>query len=654
MGAVCGIYLRTAGSSFDHQTHGKKMMENLILYPYDMANTWNDGQVFFGNTNNHITPESCYEVLPRFLDDEQLAMTSDAIIDNRDELMYELGISEDVSICIPDSELILKAYLKWGEDCPKHLIGDYAFAIWDKKKKMIFCVRDHVGKRTLYYYNSGDIFAFATVIKPLLTLKDNRVEFNEEWIANNLATNIPLNQLDTNTTVYKDVYQLPPSHVLKITVDAIELLKYWDPCKVKRLKLKNNEEYEKAFRKVYFEAIKCRLRSNKSVGVLLSSGLDSGSVACIAAPMLNKEGKSLKAYTSVPFEEYKDWVGSNATADESELIKSILRQYNNIDVKFCASEGINSYNSLDRLLVLMEFPFKYVQNLFWVDELVSNARKEGCSVILNGQSGNYTVSFGDIASFFYTMITKGKLVAGLKEAYHYSIANNRNYKSVLFSLLVLCVPKSIISLYKFLRGNSSHNKNEPPKALINSEFAKLNKIDKKLKKYKFGKYASKVRTIDDIHRFTADGLLFSQAAEVEAKLSLQYGIVLRDPTRDKRVIEFCMSLPETQMVHKGVERSIIKRSMKNILPDKIRLNNTTRGVQSADWIQRLNSEWDNIKVEYIDAINKPQIQRWIDKDFALDLLKDLQQPLNDEAYFEMQMIINLIAWKRFICSKTSN
>ena len=108
--------------------------------------------VFLGCHAQWITPESINEPLPYYHYEAQVAITADAIIDNRKELFDQLQIKPEDRKEMPDSQLILLSYLKWGEECPKYLIGDFAFMIWDQRNQKLFGARDASGYRTLYYF----------------------------------------------------------------------------------------------------------------------------------------------------------------------------------------------------------------------------------------------------------------------------------------------------------------------------------------------------------------------------------------------------------------------------------------------------------------------------------------------------------------------
>ncbi|AET70494.1 asparagine synthase (glutamine-hydrolyzing) [Desulfosporosinus orientis DSM 765] len=652
MGAICGIYNRKNGPISEEIC--SNIMEIIQGFPHDTSHSWKNGSVFLGNTNVHITPEAENEELPKYDKPANIVLAADAIIDNRSELISILNLPYKETAMITDSDLILKAYLRWGTECSKYLIGDYAFAIWDNNKKELFCVRDHVGKRTFYFYMNKDIFAFCTIMKPLLIIKGNQSDLNQEWIANYLSLLEPLHELNITSTIYKDIVQLPPAHSISITKKGTKIKKYWDPLMVKKLKLNTDQEYEEAFRNVFFEAVNCRLRGNGNIGVMLSGGLDSGSLACIAAKNMAESGKVLKTYTSIPFPEYKNWLGNNSLADERDFVQSIIDRYNNIDFKFCDSKGINSYNSLNRLMNLLEHPFKFTANFFWMDNIASQCSKDGCSILLDGQSGNFTVSFGDLTSFVITMVRRGKWLTALQEIRSYSVVLNRNQMSVLKYFLVLMLPEKFTKKYRRVFRKRNNKNEQEPKAPINFKLSTCWKTDELLKKLKLGKYYTKNQSLYQIRKFIANSLLFSQAGEAETKLSLAYGIIKRDPTRDKRVIEFCMSLPAEQFVKDGIERSLIRRAMKGILPEKIRLNYRVRGTQSADWIQRLLPEWKELKNELLTMLENDALKRYIDLGVVEDSLKKIDELPKDEDYYEVLTFMNIIALGRFFSHNQYN
>ena len=128
----------------------------------DRTGSWSDGPIALGHTLLATTPEAQKELLPLTDPVSGCSITADVRLDNRDELIAALDLSGEPGE-IGDGELILRSYLKWDDECPTHLLGDFAFAIWDSRAERLFCARDHMGMRQLIYYHiPGKLFAFAS------------------------------------------------------------------------------------------------------------------------------------------------------------------------------------------------------------------------------------------------------------------------------------------------------------------------------------------------------------------------------------------------------------------------------------------------------------------------------------------------------------
>lgn len=179
MSGIIGIFRRD-GRDVD-PADIKKMNDKIAHRGPDGSRVWCEGPVAFGHQMLHTTQESLHEILP-FEDEESgLVITADARIDNRKDLAPQLGIEDNEHVS--DSYFILKAYEKWGEKCPEELLGDFAFAIWDKNKEQLFCARDHMGVKPFYYYLSEDLFVFGTEIKSILSIDNVSSKLNEKRLA---------------------------------------------------------------------------------------------------------------------------------------------------------------------------------------------------------------------------------------------------------------------------------------------------------------------------------------------------------------------------------------------------------------------------------------------------------------------------------------
>lgn len=625
---------------------GKSMMDKLSMYKLDSIKHIKKNNVFMGCGLQYITRESEKEILPLYDENRGIIITADAIIDNREELFRIFNISKNSWDEITDSELIVMAYENWGQDSPKYLVGDFSFVIWDEKKKELFCARDQVGKRTFYYSYSNNILSFCTVMKPLFITYNYNVELNERWITDFLALRGIMHESECNETVYKEIFQLPPAHTIILNEVGLKKYQYWNPLEcIKPLKLKSDKEYGEEFKKVFFEAVHCRLRSNSDIGIMLSGGLDSGSVACVAAKKLSQHGKCLKAFSSVPMVDFEDKTSAYYVSDESEYIEAVRKQVGNIDVTFCRSEGKHSLKDIDWFLEVLEQPYKTIENSFWTNEIAKIASITGCKVLLDGQYGNSTISYGDFMTHALTLYRNRKFITLAKEIKGIS----RMYKIRPYRVSKT-VAKAVVP-YKLREiSNERRNKNydrfdkSPVNPQLLNKWNVESRFDEKQLNLKIERYLDLYET----HKYIVNPLAFSHIGAIETKVSLAHGIIKRDPTRDKRVIEFCLSLPSDQFVRNGQERYLIYKYMEGILPDKVRLNISTRGLQSADWIQRILPEWYSMCDTLDEYLSYSEVKHYIDVDKIKKELASMRDFPNEKKPHVVRMIIITLVIGQFI------
>lgn len=560
----------------------ENMMQALQKYPAHDVRVWHDRFVFLGCHAQWITPESTKERLPFYDEQHKLAITADAIIDNREELFDRLQVEHLQRKQMTDSELILAAYLKWGKEAPRYLIGDFAFIIWDEQKRHLFGARDLSGNRTLYYYHHSRQFAFCTVMNPLFTMPGVKKELNESWLAEFLMIPIILDTIDVHSTVYDNIDQIPPGHSITVADGNIALEQYGTFITPGgTLKLKTNGEYEEAFREVFQEAVTSKLRTYRKVGASLSGGLDSGAVVSFAANPLRQEGKTLQTYSYVPPSDFVDWTPKSLIADESPYIQATVQHVGNIAHNNLDFSGRNSFEEMNDLLELMEAPYKFFENSFWIKGILEQAEKDRVGVLLNGGSGNYSISWGPALDYYAQLLRKLRLIRFYHELKHYG----RNMRIGRSRLL------PIIGKLAFPAPTFFSKSSPDIPLLIHPDLAERTKVFDKLKNHNVGltefsmnEFAARIDQFENLSFLNHQGTS-------STKLSLRYAVRERDPTSDPRVVRFCLSVPVEQYVQNGIDRSLIRRSTENYLPDKVRCNLRVRGVQGADWIHRMIPSW---------------------------------------------------------------
>lgn len=547
MSAIAGVYLLD-GSSVD-QSDLKRMNNRLSHRGPDGSGLWSEGSVGLAHQMLWTTPESLYEKLPLEVDD--LVITSDSRIDNRDELLPILGLSEEIS----DSEVILRAYGKWGRDCVDRLLGDFAFVIWDKAMGELYCARDHMGvKPFYYYYQPGEIFAFATEIKALFAWGVPQ-RINEVGIGDYLADILD----DKEITFYESVLRLSPAHIMIVNPDMLSREEYWALDPKREIRLGSDEEYEKAFQEIFREAVRCRLRSAFPIGSLLSGGLDSSSVTCMARELLPKECH-LKTISAI-FDEVKE-------CDEQPYISAVLEN-GDFEAHYVYADKAGPLSDIERMLWYADQPI-LAPNLFFRWTLCREAGSQGVRVLLDGIDGDSVVYYGK--SYITELVGKGRLFSALNEIRGLSKNPSHSlWRHTLTCAILPFIPDSSMRRSLSYLWHMLHRvEDEPTADLVAANLDFAERIGLEERREKLQKVRSKPpRTAREAHwRLLIWGV---QQVRQEASdiASAAFLMECRHPFLDRRLIEFCLALPGDQKIRGGWMRSILRRSLRDILPEKI-------------------------------------------------------------------------------------
>lgn len=617
MSAITGIL------NFNNQPISDEYITNIMAplkkYPSNFVRAWKKENIFLGCHAQWITPESIGEELPFYDYEKQLAITADAIIDNRKELLQKLQITNELGKTLSDSKLILLAYDKWGEESPKHLVGDFSIVIWDEKEQKVFLARDFSGSRTLYYYYENNQIVISTTIEPLLTLPYIDMKINEQWIAEYLAISGVIDVVDSSITPYIKIYQVPPSHSISISKNRKVVKKYVNLCSEKKIKFKSNEEYVEAFQEIFGEAVKSRLRTFKKIGSQLSGGLDSGAVVSYSAKLKKYFGGKLHTYSYIPPKGFVDYTPKQLMPDERPFIKTTVDFLDGISENYLAFEGKDSYSEIDEFLEMLEAPYKFFENSFWQKGIFERASNDGVGVLLNGGRGNMSISWGSALDYYSLLLKKMKWVKLFQElnCYHKNVGGAR------FGRLPKIAKIAFPSLSNLFTTNQKYH--FPP--LINENFARMTGVYKKLNSYgidKSGWFSS--RNIYEQRKNHFEEVFHWNATNTKStKLSLRYSLWERDPTNDIRVIRFCLSIPEDRYVNNGLDRALIRNSTVDFLPDKVRLNQKVRGIQGADWVYRMKPYWNDFISELEEIISNNVLLELINPELAKIALEKIKE-----------------------------
>lgn len=544
MSAITGILYRYGRSVNPEQI--KKMNDKLVHRGLDGSKTWCEGSVAFGHQMLFTTPESIHEKLP-FVDNETgLIITADARIDNRKELSKILDLENNE--ITSDSQFILKAYEKWGEDCPKQLLGDFAFAIWNSNTEELFCARDHMGVKPFYYHYSENSFYFATEIKALLSVVEIPKEINKLRVGYHL---IPINEREL--TFYQNIFRLPAAHFISIKNDSLSKKCYWCLDPNLEIKMDSIEDYYLKFREIFSEAIKCRIRTNYGLGCELSGGIDSSSVVGMVKKNLTKTDENINTFSLI-FNQIKD-------VDESYYIHKVI-ETGNIKPHFLISDEISPLNDIETIMGYMDEPFES-PNLSMIWQLYKLAHDNDTRVILSGHDGDSLFYKGQ--NYFRELFTQYKWFKLSHELNSFSQRSGiPKYKIFVDRVLFPIFPKLEDFYYKFKKIRHEKDFVNINQNFVNQWNLKEKYLELDLNQYRNANNSKKTQLYyltSPVHQYIYEML---------DKLSAPWNIELRHPLSDKRLIEFCYGVPTEIKYIDGWGRVLARHGLSELLPEEVR------------------------------------------------------------------------------------
>jgi asparagine synthase (glutamine-hydrolysing) len=527
----------------------------------DASGVWREGNVGLGQCLLRTTPESLKDSQPLTNRRGDLVLISDARIDNRGELISALDLNSSPAE-ITDSQLILSAYEKWGESCPGRLLGDFVFAIWNNRDRRIFLARDYFGLKPVYYFDSEKIFLFASEVKALFINVAVPREINEERLAFVLTSNPSPNN---TITYYRGILRLSPAHTMAVTSKSARMSKYWSLDPSMEVNLRSDLEYTERFLEIFTEAVQSRLRRITPIGSMLSGGLDSSSIACVARNRLNEaNGEKLHTFSAVfpgaPPEDIR-------SIDERKFVDSVLAGGGYLP-HFIRADRLSPLFDFDRLIESTDEP-TMATNIYLHLAAFKLANLLGIRPLLDGIDGDTVVSHGwgilDEYRRNWNLVSLSREFHSISQLYEISLK-----KTIWLYFLRPLVPPSVKRMWRVLRAKTPlvNGLVEEYVKYLNPSFVQRVSLPNVLEG-RFGSNPSKTESPKETHWRNLMAPMWTDIFEFCNKSSHSYSVETRYPFWDKRLVEFCFGIPSNQKFRNGWSRSILRRSLEGILPKEV-------------------------------------------------------------------------------------
>ena len=486
-----------------------------------------------------------------------------------------------------DTEVILNAYLEWGENSVEHFNGMWSFSLWDCQRKTLFCARDRFGIKPFYYIWDGQTFAFASEIKALLSLPELARTPNNSVIYDYLSCGV----LDhSSETFFEGIHQLPPSHTLSVKLGSLDIRRYWGIDLSERVELPDDSAYATKFLELFEDAVRIHLRSDVPIGTCLSGGLDLSSIVCMANRLLFKDkvvksdlvGSQQKTFSSC-FEDLQ--------YDERKFIKKVL-EATNAEANFTFPTVKKLIDDLPRLIWHQDEPFGST-SIFAQWCVMETVAQRGVTVLLDGQGADELLGgYHSYYNFYWSSLARnGEFTRLINEVQAYHHIYKESYLSLFMLLTRPFIPELIMKAARKMRR----------KGIVTTELG----INPDFSRSFHNRGITRVnRSKDPIRNYLYDAMMHSSLPGLlhyEDRNSMAHSIEARVPFLDHRLVEYIFATPPGQIINGGLTKSIIRNAMKGILPEEIRLRTDKMGFVTPEKL------WLSVEMKdmALDIFNSP-------------------------------------------------
>jgi len=569
-----------------------------------------DGAIGLGHCLMRVNNEDLFEAQPLRDRAADLTLVADCRIDNREELAEAFGLNAELIRDMPDSVFILRAYKTWGEDAAEHLLGDFAFAVWDGRAKKLVLGRDHMGQRNVFYHKGDNFFAFASEIKGLWAVADVPRKLLDEEIARFFFKTI--GQRPEGGTLYAGILGIPGGTTAVVFQDGtFRSHDYWEPRPDPAQENRDEIYYVEQYRKILTEAVACRLRRLTGPAALLNSaGFDTAAIAGLAEPVVAAQGRKLISLS---------WIGSQANlaagGDLRPWLDACRRVMPHLDICEISREGENPLAGIERKFLQNDGPVHSYTGTSFL--LYAEAAAAGVRLIMDGFGGDYTLNprgFGALARH----LRNGQLRRFLAELRpHLRETGESLWQMVKGEIILMLLPQSLVRWQRQVRRKGTYARLGLARQDITAMRARIRYV------------ANKIR-----RDFAAGGAVAAAAR----------GLDLTRPFHDKRVVELGFAIPEDLYVKNGLNRYLARVALADVYPPEFQTRGRKNEGVVGDDLAILDTATPELLVEAGRLAKSAKLVGYFDFERARRLLRSGTNSAQKSAAMSALLTASFIAW----------
>jgi asparagine synthase (glutamine-hydrolysing) len=590
MSGIAVIYHRDGSPAHPTQLDG--IMAALNHRGPDGLKRWFKGPVALGHAMLRTTPESVKETQPLSDESGTLCLTLDGRVDNLEELAAALRATGKRLRCGTDAELVLRAHECWQEESPRRIVGDFAYALWDEKRQRLFCARDSLGIKPLYYYVDDRTFLCCSELQAIRAYLQGPQEPNETFIAEYLWGGLT----DRRETLYKQIFRLEPSHYLIVDRDGLTIRQYYDLNPESQITYPDEREYAEHFFDILEQAVRSRMRNITGIAAELSGGLDSSSVVGMSQSLLRAGTVSTSRF------ETFSTIYSDPRCDERPYIDDVVGMWNLKEHRVDAREpGLSTFaDKSHRYRDLAGYP-----DSVRYEGLRKVVGQCGYQVLLTGAGGDDWLSGSRL---HYADLLRehrfGELLRELRANSQNAGAPGGQLRSFLKFGVWPLMPEALRRPVRTLE-----RKGDSPN-WIDSGFIRRSGLVERLERRKTNKSLSFAR--QEIYDLFHDGW-GTHMLELEDRGAAWMGIELRSPFHDRRLIEYAFAIPEEQRCRNGQTKFVLRQAARELIPRTVatRLDKSDFSAEVASGLQFIAQAkfFDSMTVASLGWVNAEALRK---------------------------------------------
>jgi asparagine synthase (glutamine-hydrolysing) len=519
---------------------------------------------------------------------ESLNIAYNGEIYNFKEIRVELEKYNYIFESENDTEVILKAYHKWGIKAVDKFNGMFAIAIYDIEKEKLIFIRDRAGVKPFYYYDKNNLFMFSSELK---SFHEND-SFNKEIDIDALALYLQYGYIPQPYTIFIDTHKLKSGHYMELDLKSknISIVKYWDVIDLynkPKLNINENEAIAKT-EKLLKSAFEYRMVSDVPVGIFLSGGYDSSLVTAI----IQKDRKEKLNTFTIGFEE--------KGFDEAPYAKQVANYLGtNHTEYYCTAE--DAIEIIPKLSEIYDEPFGDSSAIPTL--LVSQLAKKDVTVSLSSDAGDEIFAG---YNKYTNIINSYSMIKKIPNFFKFILKYDISEKLLLKILNILKVKNSVMRIKKIVELLDTESITE--NLSIVSKTFQLNELDILLnkniiiKKTNFNNNAKgdllNILLATDYQTYMTDNIL----VKVD-RATMHFGLEGREPLLDHRIIEFTSQIPSKIKYKNGIKKNILKEITHKYLPKNM-MDRPKKGfnVPIQDWFK------EDLKYYLEEFINEKELK----------------------------------------------